>query len=128
MIRKFLHITLALYLTMLSGGVVLNKHYCGEMLESISVYLDAPSCCDNADPMQDCCHNESTVFALDKNFFNQSSLVIAQAPVFQIIIPEFTFLNELFHNTISVKSIIFPDYSPPPLIADIQVAVQSFLL
>src|SRR5690606_1502853 len=47
--RKSLHIFLAFLLLFSTTGVAISKHYCGEILQSVSINGETKSCCDSQD-------------------------------------------------------------------------------
>ena len=130
MFRKILHIVLASYMLVITTGLVLNSHYCGSFLSSISFYTNAKPCFENEAEMgmKNCCHNESHQFKLDEKYISGFVHHFNFTPDFHIVIPEYTFLNKIYIPFSTGSNSYFTDYSPPPLIADITIELQSFLI
>ena len=53
MVRKILHIAMALLLMVSITGFTLHKHYCGDELTGLALYMDANDCSENS-----CAHCE----------------------------------------------------------------------
>ncbi len=129
MLKQLFHIALAFYLLAITAGVAINKHYCGGEVVSFSVYLKAHGCSDMDETWEkSCCKDVSTFFQLDDDFTSKSTSEFISTIDFQFLIPEYTFLASLFLPESIYKKHIQIAYSPPPIISDIQVEAQSFLL
>ena len=48
MVRKILHIAMALLLMVSITGFTLHKHYCGDELTGLALYMDANDCSENS--------------------------------------------------------------------------------
>ncbi len=129
MLRQATHIVFAFILLINTAGIQINSHYCGDYLASLSVYLDASPCCDREDgkSMMGCCHDESIVLQLDDDFVKENIQKFNVEADFSIVLPEYTFIADLF-TLDNDYQLTYSDYSPPPLISDIPIEVQSFLL
>jgi hypothetical protein len=59
MIRKVLHIVIAVFILISSTGFIINMHYCHDQLIDMAFLAPAHSCCDvneeNASQVQDSC-------------------------------------------------------------------------
>jgi hypothetical protein len=130
MLLRVAHIAIALILLINTTGVMLNSHYCGEYLTSLSVFLDAKPCCENEKEtdMGNCCHDESLVLQMDEDFVKANSESFNTLPAFTYVLQEYTFLATLFSTSQDQSSPKYYYYSPPLLSADIPIEVQSFLL
>ncbi len=110
MFKGIIHISFAFLFLFTSGGVILNKHYCGNKFVSSSLFLTPHSCCNGHCNK---CHNETKVYKITDNF-QDSSFTINLTQYF----------NELFNVSSSdilisycehqVISRFFVDTSPPP--------------
>jgi len=128
MIRKFLHIAFSLYLLILSCGVVLNMHFCGELLQSISVYFESEPCCDGAMPESDCCHDQSATIVLEEEVIFSTHLTLEDTPLQHFNLPAFTFLELFSRDNYDPQQYNLHCYAPPPPKSCSRVEVQSFLL
>ncbi len=111
----------------------IEKHFCGANLVDVSVVSKVESCCKSPEKKDHslqfaqtpCCSNISIVFEGFDNYQNAISTEFFKAPVFVgtafVQIP----VEYVFETTIKVP---YTDYNPPPLITDIQVRDQVFLI
>ncbi|MEM1135420.1 MAG: hypothetical protein AAGI07_06230 [Bacteroidota bacterium] len=128
MFNRFLHIALAFNLMVATIGVTIDKHFCGELLQKVSLLGKTGTCCDmEAEMPEDCCHNETEALQLDDDFqkphFAFSFQSIAIHPIVFIPKPSFNFFQ-----TILLEKDHFLIYKPPLLFRNIPVLIQSFLL
>lgn len=121
MLKKVSHILLSFLLLVTTTGLTINRHYCGDNLESISIFSEPQSCCE----MPNCCHNESIVIQLEEDFsissFNISFEQIA------VVLPNF---SSLFNADLQEIS-DFKEFVHTPLknpIKTVLSSIQSFLL
>ena len=128
--RRFIHIALALNFMVASIGVSIDKHFCGELLQKVTLLTQtSEACCGGMkkDKKSDCCHNETQTIQLEDDF---------QKAQFDFKFP--TFINHLIaYNPVPVfrfilyepeQQITFLAYKPPLLFRDIPVLIQSFLI
>ena len=125
--KKISRILLVILLITTSMGVTINKHFCGEMLESIAIYQQVDSCCEGADMPKDCCHDEQEAYQLDEYQVNSFNFIF-KAP--QLVNPiAFADLQMLFRVMQIDHSHSFYTAEPPPLPeSDLLVEIQTFLL
>lgn len=123
MVKKILHITLALTLLIVTMGFTVSKHYCGDNLVSISVNHEAKSCCDS----DNCCHNETNHYQLEDDFVYSFVATDIQIQNIDILFPViFTVLNS--ETEINNDSEIHIFESPPPQkIQTVLSLYQSYL-
>jgi hypothetical protein len=118
-------------------GFTLSSHMCGgKRVETvIGMVTDDVSCgmekaennCASSNPVQmksNCCQDEFQKIQND-NDYTQREVKFDSSHDFAIVF--IAVLNNLL-PTNSVQTIFYKDYSPPPLIRDIPVMVQSFLI
>ncbi|MBL7791677.1 MAG: hypothetical protein JNK77_05125 [Saprospiraceae bacterium] len=146
MLRKALHISLALLIWLNANGIVVNKHYCRNELQSVALFVAARNChataaeksapkkcklhCKAGDAPAaafkkgNCCSDQSTYL---KQHTDQVSLkegkATAKPKILLATIPLIAFNAEPFELP-SIKSAAC--YRPPPLIRDIPVLIQTF--
>ena len=137
MIKQFLHRTFSFALALLvlfsTVSLTIEKHFCGDVLVDVSVFSEVKKCGMNAFEMEQeaitkksCCKDELHVFEgqdelkstsfEDLNF--QQQLFITTFP--------YAFVN-LFEG-LEAQIIPHKNYSPPNLVADIQVLDQVFII
>ena len=133
---KIISILLSILLLASSTGITYAQHYCGEfeMLSKVTLgeehlscgmAMEFPSCDDNDTQDHHCCDNQYTSVTTDDNFtkanfnldFNQS-VAIAFVSVFV--------LQQVIEYKTSLDSYTF--YHPPPLIKNIRVLYETFLI
>lgn len=128
--QKTISSVLALLVLVSTFSFTVDKHFCGNMLVDLAIFSEADTCgMDMQSEMglaeDSCCTNQKTaVEGQDELKISFNSLDLDQ----QIFLSTFThtFIN-LFEGT-PVEVIPFKDYSPPLLVADIQVLDQVFLI
>ncbi|WP_271855139.1 HYC_CC_PP family protein [Patiriisocius marinus] len=134
--KQLISITLSLLMLLSSSGITYAQHFCGdfEMLAKVTLGLEHLSCgmtisestCDSeTQEDHDCCDNEYSQINTDENYtasdFNfQVSPIFAATFVSVFILQTETFIND--QNT------LFARYQPPPLIKDIPVLFETFLI
>ena len=129
MLRKFFHIAFPIYLLAITIGVAVNKHYCGDEVVSLSVYLGADQCTGMGEAMNSsCCHDQAAFYQMEDDFVNKACQEFTFAQQFSFIIPEFTFLNEILISEEDSQHQNLAFYSPPNYRKDIPIEVQSLLL
>ncbi|SFZ91008.1 hypothetical protein SAMN05428642_1011336 [Flaviramulus basaltis] len=120
---------LALLVLFSTVSFTVEKHYCGDILVDVSVFTDAEKCpMEHLEILQKktCCKHEIDV-VLGQNELKFSSfedLVFSQ----QFFFTTFTYTFGDFFKSLPKKIIPHKDYSPPNLIADIQVLDQVFII
>lgn len=126
---------MALLVLLSTFSFVVDQHYCGDILVDFSLFGKAESCGmdmptshnsnDQGVDRKGCCENQTLAIAgqddLKVSFENLS--LEQQNFVVSLI---YTYINsfEGFDEDI----VAFEDYSPPPLIRDIQILDQTFLI
>lgn len=108
----------------------IEKHYCGDVLVDVSVFVETEKCAKETVEMlqkKSCCKDEINVvkgqdelkFSSFEDFdFSQQQFILAYATSFYV---------NLFEG-LSQQVIPHKDYSPPNLITDIQVLDQVFII
>ena len=129
---KIVSTIMALAVVLASLSFSIEQHFCGANLVDVSVVSKVESCCCPAlkdDSLQlkkkSCCSNISIVFEGFDNYQNAISTEFITVPVFvetpAVQIP----VAYVFETT---RKVPYANYNPPPLITDIQVRDQVFLI
>lgn len=136
--KKVISIFLSVLLLASSSGVAYAQHFCGgmEMLSKITIAAKDLSCgmeladkhCDDTSKVsqQDhCCENHITQIQTDDDFAKayfdvkfENSFIAECFPVYE--------LGALVPRTKNI--IAFADYSPPPIVSDLCILYDSFLI
>ena len=135
--KQFLSISLALFILASSMGMTFATHHCGEIvMDSAFALGEIDLDCgmgmdDHNNPMTDesigsdqCCENEYVSIETDDQFnptFEKSTIHPQFLVALAYTLADFPLLE-------NAQTVAFSDYSPPPLIPDVQVAYQTFLL
>lgn len=102
---------------LLSTGVMINMHYCGGELESVSLSPElANCCCESTTGESECCNNEQLVIQFDNDEQVVSSS-IKLTELFNYIDTEILILNDLSFDELTVEFEISENESPPPKLA-----------
>lgn len=135
MLRHIVSVAMALLVLFSTMSFTVDMHFCGDHLVDLAFFDDAKTCgMDTANSLEadtmmamemDCCTDlefvlegqEDLNISLDNFSFEHQNFITAFT---------YTYLN-LFED-VSENSIPFRDYSPPPLIRDIVVLDQTFII
>jgi len=127
MLKKTIHIALALVVLVGAIGFSVSKHYCGSRLVSISIDSEAKSCCGD-EGSSNCCKNKTTHFHLDEKGVNASSAVVVTPSAIKLLFPTFLVLN-VFEPCCSEVNLQFVEDSPPPIPLSTHLAFfQTYLI
>lgn len=134
--KKIISFILSLLLLLSSTGITYAAHYCGDfkMMEEISIgqqhlscgmVMEDTSCDDGQQEDHDCCDNQYTSITTDDNFAKASFDLQLPSTFVPAFIAVFV-LDEvvLFQE----KTPEYSEYNPPPLIKDIPVLYETFLI
>lgn len=130
-LHKTFSIALAFLVLFSTVSFTIEKHYCGDVLVDVSVFSEAKKCDMEMPSMEtfqkkSCCKDEVDVIkgldelkfsSFDDLYFSQQLFVVAYAYSY----------NNLFEG-LSQQITPHKDYSPPNLVADIQVLDQVFII
>lgn len=120
---------LALLVLFSTVSFTIEKHYCGDVLVDVSVFVEAEKCAMEALEIlqkKTCCKDEVNVVkgqdelkvsSFDDLNFEQQQFITAFAN---------TYINGF--ESIPKQTIPHKNYSPPNLVADIQVLDQVFII
>ncbi len=124
---KFGRLFLVVLLIFTSVGVTVNKHFCGEMLESIAINKEVDSCCKGAEMPKGCCHDELEAYDLDEHQITSFSFDF-KAPE---VIAEINYLDiQLFFRALQIdhSDLFHVGDSPPLPESDLLIEIQTFLI
>lgn len=132
MIKAFLQKGFSILLTFLvllsTVSFTVEKHFCGDVLIDVAVFSEAHKCDLDAGVMQkkSCCKDELDVVKGQKELKFSSFDDLEFTHQQFIIAFSYAFIN-LF-NGLEEQVVPHKDYSPPNLVADIQVLDQVFII
>lgn len=142
-IKNFIHITLAFSVFLSSAGLLVNNHYCQDSYLKSSFFLSFGSCCEmvkdnhcssekmtcsadnHEEDEKDCCKNKKKFFKFDQDQLIQKPE--KKSFEFKIVLNA---INSIFQRnlpTLDKNLIKYFSYSPPLIIFDHQVRLQTFL-
>lgn len=147
---RVISLFLSFWMFMVSTGFSLSLHYCGDKLENWSVLTNAEACEHHSEMEMDChkqetkqksccdkevkqveisdnCCKSSTKQALLKEDFNLTQFSFS-VPVFITLITLFVIPSQLNSNLTFEGYYKNSKESPPIIIEDIPVFIQSFLI
>lgn len=121
MIRKVAHMAISVLLLIVTAGITVSKHYCGDDLKSVALMNSHDACCD----LESCCYDETQVFMLD-NDFTYASEEPVNIPEFKMLeTPGFNIIASLPDNS---ETFTFSDKPQPTQLRTYLASIQSFLL
>ena len=137
MIKQLLHkvfsVTLALLVLFSTVSFTIEKHFCGDFLIDTAIFTDAKKCeveMPNADgeiviKKKHCCKDEiEVVLGQDELKFSSFEDFKFQ----QLVLTSYIYSYINLFESLPKQIIPHKDYSPPNLIADIQVLEQVFII
>jgi hypothetical protein len=140
---RIVALCLALLMLVTSAGLSLDIHFCQEQIRSVSVFGAAKGCNGKDSARMSCAHrdlvdDQQPVLGKGKCCDNRKYLIQSHQ---NQVLPAMANADDVQHqvfalnpssvmrpNVAIVRSIMIDRYRPPPLIRDIPVLVQSFLL
>lgn len=143
MIKNFIHIILALSVFLSSAGLLVNNHFCQNSYLKSSFFFSLGSCCEmvkdghcssekmacSADNHEEdekkCCKNKKKFFKFDQDQLIQE--FEKKSFEFKIVLKA---INSIFQIDLPILDQIlihYLNYSPPLVVFDKQVRLQTFL-
>ena len=135
--KQIISILLTLLLLVSNTGIAYAQHFCGEyeMMAKVTLGHEKLSCgmvmqvdvCDqdNEDDIHSCCNNQYTQVDFDDTFI-QSIFEFQITPIFDVIN---TAISASVSRVLKLqKEVVNNPYNPPPLIKDIPVLLETFLI
>lgn len=133
MIKEVLHKTFSALLALLvlfsTVSFTIEKHYCGETLVDVSIFTEGEKCAMEAQEIEmkkTCCKDEVDVIkGQDELKFSSFEDFDSEQQQFFV---SFTCAYLNLFKGLPKQIIPHKDYSPPNLVADIQVLDQVFII
>jgi len=124
-VKKILNISLILILTIVTIGISVSQHYCGDQLVSVSVNETTESCCGM---MGNCCQNKIIHLQLDVDFVAEATyeLLYTGDQEFFFYATSIVVTNELTKTLTAEEK--FSDFSPPLDLPTYLASLQTYLL
>lgn len=122
MIKRFGHIILALILFVVTTGMTISTHYCGESVKDLSFLSEVDSCCEMPDG---CCHDEIITLKIEDSFsissysFDFSEVVLELPAIIELVDIEAIASTEIY---------FLIHLSPPLKIQTILSSLQNYRL
>ena len=136
-VKKFTSILLIFLLLVSNTGISYAQHFCGEyeMMAKVTIGQERLSCgmaavkdlCDEShqSDTHSCCNNQYTQVDFDDTFI-QSVFEFQITPIFDVIN---TAISASVSRVLKLqKEVVNNPYNPPPLIKDIPVLLETFLI
>ncbi|MDY2585990.1 MULTISPECIES: HYC_CC_PP family protein [Flavobacteriaceae] len=132
---KIVSFCMALLVFVSTMSFTIESHYCGDVLVDTSVFGKVESCgmevqqktssteCDIT--KKDCCSDEQLVVDGQDNLKISFDKLDKEQ---QILVATFIYSYVNLFTELQTENISFRDYSPPPLVRDVQVLDQTFLI
>lgn len=132
---KIVSFCMALLVFVSTMSFTIESHYCGDVLVDTSVFGKVESCgmevqqktssteCDIS--KKDCCSDEQLVVDGQDNLKISFDKLDKEQ---QILVATFIYSYVNLFTELQTENISFRDYSPPPLVRDVQVLDQTFLI
>nr|WP_317166892.1 hypothetical protein [Winogradskyella litoriviva] len=130
-IHKILSIALAFLVVFSTLSFTVEKHYCGDNLVDISVFSEVKKCGMEMSPnteaiKKSCCKDEIDVVKGQNDLkLNTSDDLL---PVQIVFLQSFVYSFNALFESLTKQIIPHNDYSPPNLVADIQLLDQVFTI
>jgi hypothetical protein len=128
MFKQIFHIAISLMLLLATTGLAISKHYCGGNLSKVALGMEKIHCCDDPENMpDDCCEDEYLTFQLPQEDFQPSQFDFEVAQLALIAALPYLDFSALFAE----QQVFIPPFDPytsPPIVQDLPVVLQSFLL
>jgi hypothetical protein len=123
MLRRFLHIILVLIVVLMTSGVTITRHFCGNNLRSVAIMTTPPSCCD----MEGCCHNETVTILLEDDFTPVWADILSHESVTELFPVQLAYLSDagLVNETPFLNFILKP---PPVPLGERLASLQVYIL
>lgn len=135
--RQIVSVALALLVLFSTMSFSVDMHYCGDHLVDFSIFDNVDNCMMEAEMSEsrsncaamvmdmDCCSDVEVCFEGQDNLKISFDQITFDQQVF-ITAFVYSYIN-LFEG-FDENVVLFKDYSPPPLIQDVQILNQTFLI
>lgn len=115
---RWIYIALAFHVFFMSLGIKIEKHFCGQQVQSVKLFEHQKACCSSQDTqLPACCHNDASLLTLEDGVELPSYSFVFQTFVFffNTSFP-YSFLDEkknLFLRIVYEKKA----FAPPPVLS-----------
>ena len=135
--KKIVSVILSILILVASSGFTISSHICDGKLDEVALSLankdidcgmqvkNHSHAAKSNDVNKACCENTFQPVQLDEKYI--SPKISLNSSLVNYAILKYTILKELFPVS-TETAILFTNYSPPPLIRDIPILVESFLI
>ena len=124
MMKRIASILVLFILIASTVGVVINKHYCGGNLASISLFSSSGPCgCGDKNMDEGCCQDKASIVQLDEDY-NSSSFELNISSDYATM----SLAQSVNSFILKINTANYQRYIPPLIERDIPLFVQSFLL
>lgn len=128
-LHKIVSFSMALLVLFSTVSFTVEKHYCGDVLVDVSVFTEVDKCASEAEEIiakMDCCKDTIDVIQGQDELSVKTfkDLDFEQ----QVFLASFTYSYINLFEGLPKEDVPFKDYSPPNLVADIQVLNQVFII
>lgn len=113
--KKITIIIMAIIYLLLSIGIKVNTHYCGNMISSVDFFFDSKHCCGKEGLTKKCCRDHISYYKLSDKQESHPILIFAASDFTEVLIPGIDYLKTflLSEQESPVLSFIFFDSDPP---------------
>ena len=136
-LRQIASVTMALLVLFSTMSFTVDMHYCGDQLVDFSFFKTAENCSMKVIPS--IATGEASVMEMEMDCCTDLEIVLEGQDDLKISFDQFTFDQQIFISTFYYTYVnlfetvdknlnSFKEYSPPPLIRDIQILDQTFLI
>ena len=135
--KQFTSILLTLLLLISNSGITYAQHFCGghQMIAKVTIGQERLSCgmaavkdlCDESheSDTNSCCNNQYTQVEFDDTV-EQPLIEFQIIPLLEVI--NKAFIPDGFEIRKLQKQVVYTVYRPPPLVKDIPVFLETFLI
>lgn len=124
MLRKIIHIALALLFLVSTMGVTISMHYCGDNLISMSVIGEAESCCGDD---CGCCDNETIHLEVEDDYVSPLIVQSNASVELDVLFPVLFMLSAELSTEVDTTTKYFNDTSPPLTLHKRLSLLQTYL-
>jgi len=109
MIKSILNIIISGLFFVSTTGFTVSWHYCGDVLQDISLNTSEKTCCDDTS----CCHNESVYLKLEESFLSEAGKTeFKLQPLYTMYYPPLKTADNITNN-LSLPFYTYFGDSPP---------------
>jgi hypothetical protein len=118
-VKQIISIILSIFLLVSSTGITYAQHYCGEFM------MVDDACGDENEEGHDCCADQYTTISTDDNFAHATYDFVLNDTFVAGFISVF-----VLEQVLSSKQELlqYSEYNPPPVLKNIQVLYETFLI